>query len=191
MLKPTETGLKGEQNHHVNGLQAPFQSGRVQSGGVLQGSTCHAYPVSKKPQYCFSYGEIWLGNFAKQNRKECVRKDNVRQHTNTHSEADTSSLCYFQVQPTSDSAEVRKRPDHNAKSRLKMSKATTAKAAIDGGVARGRPESLWQAQSILGNDKSPSWASGSRDPERATEEMAGRRQDWNSLTLFGGLEVFA
>lgn len=103
-------------------------------------------------------------------------------NTQTHSEAETSSLCYFHVQPRTVTVQKlpagRKRLCLGTKSQSKISKQS------------GEALRDWRDQKVCDNPEAP-WEITGLHREGAKEEKAGRRQDWNSLTLFGGLEVFA
>lgn len=85
-----------------------------------------------------------------------------------------------------DGAEVRKRPDLNTRSQSKNVKRENCDGSDRGGSGVGvcdkRSKASWEITGVLHEPR------GSRDLERAN---AGRRQGWNSLTLFGGLEAFA
>lgn len=108
----------------------------------------------------------------------------------THGEADTSSWCYFHVQPRP--VTVQKfRNDSAATQNPSQKCQNRTTEGNDGRVVGGeqtvcdKRKASWEITGLLHEPQ------GRRDPERAKEEKAGRRQDWNSLTLFGGLEVFA
>lgn len=195
-MKPLMTDWRPDKNRQVNGVHAPFHSCRVQSKGVLQGETFRSHPVSKKPQYCFSYVEIWLCNLAtkkkKTGRSAQVCRGNVLQYTNTHTVWGRYFL--FVLFPSAagacDSAEVNGGEETTrlpTSTQLQMCKQRTKKETRGvRGLGGGGTEGLWQAQSMSGDYRTPQWAGG-QQRSRKSKGRKSRRQDWNSLTLFGGL----
>lgn len=195
-MKPLMTDWRPDKNRQVNGVHAPFHSCRVQSKGVLQGETFRSHPVSKKPQYCFSYVEIWLCNLAtkkkKTGRSAQVCRGNVLQYTNTHTVWGRYFL--FVLFPSAagacDSAEVNGGEETTrlpTSTQLQMCKQRTKKETRGvrglGGGAQKVCDKRKVCREITGLLNEPE---GSRDLERAKEEKAGGRTGivWPYLEVF-------
>lgn len=114
----------------------------------------------------------------------CAQRQRAPIHKHTRRGRYFLFVLFSCAAEASDGAQVGKRLGLNARSQSKMSKQNG-----DDGDGRGRGgqtvcdkrKASWEIAGLLHEPQ------GSRDPERAKEEKAGRRQERNSLTLFGGL----